>query len=51
MFVPTAKSHTLQSRPSSLELFSILSYEKISSVKRFSGDEEVKEAVMTWFKE
>jgi len=31
MWVPTAKSHTLQSRPSSLGLFSIPSYEKISS--------------------
>ena len=31
MWVPTAKSPTLQSRPSSLGLFSIPSYEKISS--------------------
>ena len=31
MWVPTAKSPTLKSRPSSLGLFSIVSYEKISS--------------------
>jgi len=31
MWVPTAKSPTLQSRPSSLGLFSVPSYEKISS--------------------
>jgi len=51
MWVPTAKSPTLQSRPISLGLFSILSYENISSGKRFSSDEEVKEVVTTWFEE
>ena len=51
MWVPTAKSPTLQSKPSSLGLFSIPSYEKISSGKRISSDEEVKEAVTTWFEE
>ena len=51
MWVPTAKSHTLQSRPSSLGLFSIPSYEKFLRGKRFSGDEEVKEAVTTLFEE
>ena len=51
MWVPTAKSPTLQSRPSSLGLFSIPSYEKILWGKRFSSDEEVKEAVTTRFEE
>jgi hypothetical protein len=51
MWVPTAKSPTLQFRPSSLGLFSIPSYEKILQGKRFSSDEEVKEAVTTWFEE
>jgi len=51
VWVPTAKSHTLQSRPNSLGLFSIPSYEKFLRGKRFSSDEEVKEAVTTWFEE
>jgi hypothetical protein len=51
MWVPTAKSRTLQSRLSSLGLFSVPSYEKISSGKRFSSDEKVKEEVTTWFEE
>jgi hypothetical protein len=51
MWVPTTKSPTLQSRPSSLGLFSISSYENISSGKRFSSDEEVNEADTTWFEE
>jgi len=40
MWVPTAKSATLQSRPSSLGLFSIPSYEKFLRGKRFSSDEK-----------
>jgi hypothetical protein len=51
MWVPTDKSPTLQSRPSSLGLFSIPSYEKFLRGKRFSSDEEVNEAVTTWFEE
>jgi hypothetical protein len=51
MRVPTAKSPTLQSRPSSLGLFSVPSYEKFLRGKRFSIDEEVKEKVTTWFEE
>jgi len=51
MWVPTAKSPTLQSRPSSLGLFSNPSYEQISWGKRFSSDEEVKKAATTWFEE
>jgi len=51
MWVPTAKSPTLQSRSSSLGLFSIPSYEKFLRGKRFSSDEDVKEAVTAWFEE
>jgi hypothetical protein len=51
MWVPTAKSPTLQSRTRSLGLFSIPSYEKFLPGKRFSSDEEVKEAVTTRFEE
>jgi len=51
MWVPTDKSPTLQSRPSSLGLFSIPSYKKFLRGKRFSNDEEVKVAVTTWFEE
>jgi hypothetical protein len=51
MWVPTAISPTLQSRPSSLGLFAIPSYEKISSGKPFSSAEEVNGAVTTWFEE
>ena len=51
MWVPTAKSPTLQSGPSSLGLFSVPSYENFLRGKRFSSDEEVKEAVTTWFEE
>jgi hypothetical protein len=50
MWVPTAKSPTLQSGPSSLGLFSIPIYEKFIRGKRFSSD-EVKETVTTWFEE
>ena len=49
--VPTAKSPTLQYRPNSLGSFSIPSYEKFLRGKRFSSDEEVKEAVTNWFEE
>jgi len=51
MWVPTAKSHTLQSRSNSLGLYSIPSYKKFLRGKQFSSDEEVKEAVTTWFEE
>jgi hypothetical protein len=51
VWVPTAKSPTLQSRPSSFGLFSIPSCEKFLQGKRFSNDEELKEAVTTWFEE
>jgi hypothetical protein len=51
MWVPTAKSPTLQSRSSSLGLFSIPSLKKFLRGKGFSNDEEVKEAVTTWFEE
>ena len=51
MWVPTTKSPTLQSRPSSLRLSSIPSYEKFLRGKQFSSDEEVNEAVTTWFEE
>jgi hypothetical protein len=51
LWVSTAKSPTLQPRPSSLGLFSIPSYEKFLRGKRFSSDEEVNEAVTTWFAE
>ena len=51
MWVPTAKSPTLQSRlaPSDYFLFRVM--KTFLRGKRFSSDEEVKEAVMTWFEE
>jgi len=51
MWVPTAKSPTLQSRTSYLGLLSIPSYEKFLRGKRFSSGEDVKEADTTWFQE
>jgi hypothetical protein len=51
MWIPTAESPTLQSRTISLGLFSILRYEIFLRGKRFSSDDEVKEAVTTWFEE
>ena len=50
MWVPTGKSPTLHSRPISLGLFCIPSYEKFLRGKRFSSD-EVKETATTWFEE
>jgi len=51
MWVLTDKSPTLQSRRSSLGLFSIPNYEIFLRGKRFSSDEEVKEAITNWFEE
>jgi hypothetical protein len=46
MWVPTAKSPTLQS-----DYFLFRVMKKFLWGKRFSSDEEVKEAVTTWFAE
>jgi hypothetical protein len=51
MWVPTAKSPTLESRPSSLDYFLFRVMKKFLRGKRFASDEEVKEAVTTWFEE
>ena len=51
VWVPTTKSPTLQSRPSSLGYFTFRVIKKFLRGKRFSSDEEVKEAVTTWFEE
>jgi len=51
MWVPIAKSPTLQSRPTPLDYFLFRVMKKFLWGKGFSSDEEVKEAVMTLFEE